>query len=84
MSTAASMRAQLDAEIADANEDERRVILYAAIAVARRMRLGREQYGALDLASDGRDWRHEIRSELADGMAYLAMMSLREPSGRAG
>ena len=48
------------------NADERAPLL----VLARRIAMGREQYGALDLATDSRDFRSELLEELADGVAY--------------
>ena len=53
--------------------DEKRVV----VAVAERLVLGREQYGALDLATDERDMRAEAAEEFLDGAIYLAMRSLQ-------
>lgn len=48
------------------NGDERAPLLM----LARRIWKGREQYGALDLATDKRDFASELLEELADGVAY--------------
>jgi hypothetical protein len=48
------------------NADERAPLL----VLARRIAMGREQYGALDLVTDARDFRSELLEELADGVAY--------------
>lgn len=57
--------------------DERRVV----VRVAERLAAGRTVYGALDLATDERDFRAEAAEELLDACVYLAADSLR--GGRA-
>jgi hypothetical protein len=51
----------------DLNDDE----LAPVVALARRIAAGRKQYGELRLAQDTREWRAELRAELADALAYL-------------
>lgn len=51
------------------NGDERAVV----IAAADRLVLGRVAYGALDLATDARDWRAERRAELQDALIYSSI-----------
>jgi hypothetical protein len=48
------------------NDDERAPLL----ALARRIYAGRRQYGALNLATDGRDFQRERLEEQLDGLAY--------------
>lgn len=61
-----------EAELVDiyraCNVDERTVLL----TIARRLMVGRRQYGALDLATDRRNFRHEAAEEAFDGCVYLA------------
>jgi hypothetical protein len=49
-------------------------------AIARRLALGKTQYGRLDVQGDPRDWKREASQELLDGCVYLACASLREGS----
>jgi len=67
-----ALRASWDA----LGEDERRVL----VTIAERLRRGRDQYGALTIATDRRDWRREAHEEALDLAVYL---SIRTLSGRA-
>jgi hypothetical protein len=58
-------------------EDEVRVL----VAIARRLAMGRGQYGALDVQGDRRDWRAEAAEELLDGCVYLACETMRQRGG---
>ncbi len=49
-------------------------------AIAKRLRMGREQYGALRPVPDPRDWKREASEELLDGCVYLACETLRQRS----
>ena len=49
-------------------------------AIAKRLRMGRDQYGALRPAADSRDWKREATEELLDGCVYLACETLRQRS----
>ena len=49
-------------------------------AIAKRLRMGRQQYGALRPIQDGRDWLREGSEELLDGCVYLACETLRQRS----
>lgn len=49
-------------------------------AIAKRLRMGREQYGALRPVPDSRDWKREATEELLDGCVYLACETLRQRS----
>jgi len=49
--------------------DEKRVLL----ALARRLLAGQREYGKLDVAHDGRDWKRERAEELADALVYGAI-----------
>ena len=57
-------------------DDELRVLLY----VASRLRMGAQQYGRLDLATDRRDWRVELGQEAADALVYAACAALAKGS----
>ena len=54
--------------------------LHVLEAIAKRLRMGRQQYGALRPAADSRDWKHEATEELLDGCVYLACETLRQRS----
>lgn len=54
-------------------EDELRVL----VQIASRLRQGREEYGALSIASDPRDWMGEACAEYLDASVYLAVEMLR-------
>ena len=58
------------------SDDERRVLL----RVARRLDMGRRQYGQLVLATDKRNFREEACQEALDMAAYLACL-LEQPNG---
>jgi len=60
---------ELDELAAQLGDDERRVL----VAIARRLLAGRDAYGALDVARDGRDWRREAAEEALDLSVYLAV-----------
>lgn len=45
--------------------------------VARRLRMGQDQYGCLDLASDVRDWEREAAEERADEAVYRACAEVK-------
>ncbi len=49
-------------------------------AIAKRLRMGRQQYGALRPVPDSRDWKREATEELLDGCVYLACETLRQRS----
>lgn len=67
------LRARVVAVVEALGADELRVVLF----VAERVRAGREVYGALDVANDGRDFRRERDEELADTIVYSACEALR-------
>lgn len=46
--------------------------------IAERLHHARGIYGALDLAKDPREFKAEIAAEAFDGMAYAAMLLIRE------
>lgn len=54
--------------------------LHVLEAIAKRLRMGREQYGALRPVADSRDWKREATEELLDGCVYLACETLRQRS----
>lgn len=45
--------------------------------VAERLRLGRERYGPLQVATDRRDFGVEALEEVADGLVYAAVALMR-------
>lgn len=49
-------------------------------AIAKRLRMGRDQYGPLRPVPDARDWKREASEELLDGCVYLACETLRQRS----
>ena len=49
-------------------------------AIAKRLRMGRDQYGVLKPIPDARDWKREASEELLDGCVYLACETLRQRS----
>lgn len=59
--------------VSELGEDERLVLT----ALARRLRLGQQRYGRLDLAHDRRDWRNERGAELEDMLVYTAIEEVR-------
>nr|HMR04434.1 hypothetical protein [Polyangiaceae bacterium] len=65
--------AELDAIAVSLGADELRVLVF----VAGRLAHGRECYGELDVATDGRDFRQERAEELADALVYSACAELR-------
>ena len=58
---------------ADLGADEMRVL----VLVAERLAKGRQRYGALDVATDRRDFRHESLEEIADALVYAACGLMR-------
>jgi hypothetical protein len=69
-------RAELDAIVARLGSDEVRVL----VAIARRLAVGRVQYGPLEISTDPRDWRAEGAQEACDLSVYLACELLRKTS----
>ena len=59
--------------LAGLGPDERRVLA----VLAKRLRIGAETYGELDLARDGRDWEKERGEEVADLLVYSAFAELK-------
>lgn len=55
------------------SRDERRLLA----CITRRLDRGRQDYGALDLAKDRRDFGQEAGEELVDGVIYLAAELIR-------
>ena len=72
----AGMAERLVEIAAELGTDELRVLLLVAERLAR----GRRQYGALQVAHDGRDFRHEALEEVADALVYVSATLIR---GRA-
>ena len=60
--------------LSELGDGERAVLL----AIAKRLAMGRQQYGALDPAGDPRDWKREAAEEALDASVYLACELLRE------
>ncbi len=73
------MKDLMDSLWAELGKDERLVI----VEIAKRLHMGRVQYGDLHLATDRRNWRAELRSELLDALVYDAaeMLSTGTVSG---
>lgn len=74
--TPAEKQLELTAILENLNDDERNVVLGVALKVARRVHMGRQQYGALDLATDRRNWMDEIEAEMLDGNIYVEFAKL--------
>jgi hypothetical protein len=73
----AVVRATLERELAgvvgELGDDEVRVM----VTLGRRLLLGQQTYGRLDLATDSRDWRQERTAEIIDLLVYSAFETLR-------
>ena len=54
------------------NDDETTVLL----RITERLVIGRKQYGALDVATDRRDWTKEANEEALDLAVYLAIKTV--------
>ena len=67
--THAERLGRLNSLIRQASADELKVLL----VVAERLTAGRERYGTLHLATDGRDFAREALEEAADLGLYTAM-----------
>ena len=52
--------------------DEMRVL----VEIAKRLRMGQVQYGALDIAGDQRNWMEETHQELLDAVVYMTIRTL--------
>jgi hypothetical protein len=61
--------AALDALVRDLGDQEIAVL----VVLARRLLVGQQAYGRLDLCGDARDWRRERAEELADALVYGAV-----------
>ena len=68
------MKQQILRYLDRANEDELRVVLYVC---ERLLGIGREQYGALELANDPRDFDQEMAEEAVELLVYAAARFLR-------
>jgi len=67
-------RLELEDILDDLGDDETRVL----VSIARRLQLGAEAYGELEIAFDRRDFRRkEAREELEDALVYLACAWLK-------
>ncbi len=69
----------LDATLAALGDDERRTLAY----LAGRLLLGQRTYGAIDLATDPRDFTRERGEEISDLLVYTAFAALRAEVVRA-
>lgn len=70
-------RTALTVILDDLGDDEVRVLL----AIARRLAMGRRQYGELALETDRRDWRRETSEEVLDACVYMACALLTRRGG---
>ncbi len=70
--TRADLEAQLAKTVAELGDDETRVLLL----IGRRLAMGQQIYGRLDVANDSRDWRRELGEEAADALVYAALASI--------
>jgi hypothetical protein len=66
------VRNELASILPQLEHDAARVLL----AIAKRLQMGRAQYGALCIANDARDWTKEAHEEALDMSVYLAIASL--------
>ena len=73
-----ALAAELGALAAELCDDELRVLL----VLARRLLAGQRVYGRLDVRGDGRDWRRERATELADALVYGAIAEVAATLGR--
>ena len=55
------------------NADETEVIL----RITQRLVMGREQYGALDIDNDKRNWAEQAAEEAFDGSVYHAILAIK-------
>lgn len=75
--TPGEKRIELESILEQLNDDERNVVLGVALKVARRVHMGRRQYGPLNLATDRRNWMDEIEAELLDGNIYVEFEAIK-------
>lgn len=68
--------AQLNDVVGQLGDDELAVLL----VIGERVRGGRQQYGALTIAADQRDFAAEAFEEVADGLFYCGAALLRQAS----
>lgn len=59
--------------LSELNEDETEVLL----RITERLVLGRQQYGALAIDSDQRDWAEQAAQEAFDGSVYHAILAIK-------
>lgn len=71
-------------ELEPMNEDESEVCLAVALAVAKRINLGRQRYGELDLDSDERDLPLETLEETLDAPVYLTSWMIQRQRRQDG
>ncbi len=55
------------------NADETEVLL----RITQRLVLGRQQYGALDISTDKRNWAEQAAEEAFDGSVYHAILAVK-------
>jgi hypothetical protein len=72
--------ARLMEDASDLEPDALRVVAL----IAARLRRARQQYGALDLATDRRNFAHEESEEMLDALAYRTMRALQEADAKEG
>ncbi len=69
----AEQRHDLEVAIDSLGFDERAVLL----RLAKRLVLGRRQYGELNIAKDSRDWMAELLAEQLDAAIYSSIALIR-------
>lgn len=69
--------------LSELNDDERAVVIGAALLCARRMAMGRKQYGPWCADTDRRDMDAEIQAETVDQMNYTMMRTIQRGRGGA-
>lgn len=72
-------RAQLWRMVAQLNLDETEAIM----SFVAKLLEGKDKHGALDLATDARDWDEEIRQEMVDAAFYAVFKSIQRARRRA-
>jgi hypothetical protein len=68
---------ELAALAADLGDDEVQVL----VLVGRRLLMGQQSYGRLEVQGDARDWRAEAVEELLDATVYLTCEAMRRGRG---
>jgi hypothetical protein len=79
-------RAQRDFALClDGLGEYERIVAYNELRdICDRLRLGQQQYGAFDPATDTRDWDKEMREERLDGAVYAGFKRVQEEMKRNG